>query len=150
MKQRTARTPSISRQIKRKRPPVETAGAPKRNRKLDTAKNMSTETNTAPEVKPAHTPGPWVFDGHVAIHHGHPHKPHTLVALVYSCAGGGLRANARLIAAAPELLAGLQWCIRQMQGESGAGENYWEQFPEYVAACAAIESATAKETAAHV
>lgn len=55
----------------------------------------------------SHTPAPWSFDGSVAIHHGDPTTPHTLVALVYSCKGGTLPANAHLIAAAPELLATL-------------------------------------------
>ena len=37
-----------------------------------------------------------------------------------------------------ELLA---WCIGQFQGESGAGESYWEQFPEYEAACKVVDMA---------
>lgn len=37
-----------------------------------------------------------------------------------------------------ELLA---WCVAQFQGESGAGESYWEQFPEYEAACKVVEMA---------
>lgn len=37
-----------------------------------------------------------------------------------------------------ELLA---WCVAQFQGESGAGESYWEQFPEYEAACKIVDMA---------
>ena len=35
----------------------------------------------------------------------------------------------------------LAWCIAQFQGESGAGDNYWEQFPQYEAACKLLQSA---------
>ena len=50
-------------------------------------------------------------------------------------------ANARLIAAAPDLFAGLHWVLHQLQGDSGTGESYWEQFPQYRAAVAAIAKA---------
>lgn len=35
----------------------------------------------------------------------------------------------------------LVWCVAQFQGESGAGESYWEQFPEYQAACKIVDAA---------
>jgi hypothetical protein len=43
------------------------------------------------------------------------------------------------------LRSGLKWALRQMQGESGAGENYWEQFPEYRAAWAALNEAEGRK-----
>lgn len=52
--------------------------------------------------------------------------------------GDELEANARLIAAAPELLTALKWCLLQLEGESGGCVSHWEQFPEYEAACAAV------------
>ena len=35
---------------------------------------------------------------------------------------------------ASEILAGLRWAIRQLQGESGASHSYWVEIPEYQAA----------------
>ena len=35
----------------------------------------------------------------------------------------------------------LAWAINTFQGESGLGDNYWEQFPEYVTACALVADA---------
>jgi Zn-dependent oligopeptidase len=40
-----------------------------------------------------------------------------------------------------ELLAFANWAVAQLQGDSGAGHNYWEQFPEYKAGLLAIEKA---------
>lgn len=51
------------------------------------------------------------------------------------------QANARLIAAAPELLAFARWAIEQFRGESGTGESHWEQYPEYLAGCRAVVKA---------
>lgn len=51
-------------------------------------------------------------------------------------------ANARLIAAAPELLESLQWVMDTLQGDSGTGHSYWEQFPEYHKALEALNKAT--------
>lgn len=39
------------------------------------------------------------------------------------------------------LRASLTWAINTFQGESGLGDNYWEQFPEYLAACALLADA---------
>ena len=54
-----------------------------------------------------------------------------------------LDAGASVPAVNAELLAGLKWVVGQLQGDSGTGESYWEQFPEYRAACAAITKAEA-------
>ena len=45
-----------------------------------------------------------------------------------------MNANARLIAAAPEMLEALKWCVHQFQGDSGTGDSHWEDYPEYVKA----------------
>jgi hypothetical protein len=50
-------------------------------------------------------------------------------------------ANARLIAAAPELLEACQWMMMQLEGTSGASASHWEQFPGYHQAHAAISKA---------
>ena len=57
-------------------------------------------------TKPTHTPGPWIYELNEAANNffvGQPHGP--TVALVSSMARGHIEANARLIAAAPDLLA---------------------------------------------
>jgi hypothetical protein len=51
-------------------------------------------------------------------------------------------ADARLIAAAPEMLEALKWCVHQFQGDSGTGDSHWNDYPEYRAAKAAIAKAT--------
>lgn len=53
-------------------------------------------------------------------------------------------ANARLIAAAPELLEALMSMVVLFEGSSGAGANYWEQFDEYRSARAVIAKAKGK------
>lgn len=50
-------------------------------------------------------------------------------------------ANARLIAAAPDLLAFAKWAKETLIGESGAAWSHWEQFPEFRAGMKAIEKA---------
>jgi hypothetical protein len=40
---------------------------------------------------------------------------------------------------ATELLDGLRWCIKQMQGDSGTGHSHWEGYPEYLNALATLE-----------
>lgn len=49
--------------------------------------------------------------------------------------------DARLIATAPDLLAGLKWAIAEMQGDSGTGDSYWTTSPHYRAALAAVHKA---------
>lgn len=50
-------------------------------------------------------------------------------------------ANARLMCYAPELLAGCTWLLERLMGDSGMGDGYWEQFPEYLAAKEAVRRA---------
>lgn len=33
--------------------------------------------------------------------------------------------------AAKEMIAFADWCLRQLQGDSGMGDGHWDQFPEY-------------------
>ncbi len=37
-----------------------------------------------------------------------------------------------------DLRSSLEWCIRQLEGDSGASVSYWEEFPEYHMAVALI------------
>lgn len=39
-----------------------------------------------------------------------------------------------------DLRASLQWCLRQLEGESGASVSYWEEFPEYQKAVAQLRN----------
>ena len=71
----------------------------------------------------AHTPGPWIFEPHNAfgttflgeqwpfgyISTAHPPVPIFGMDPVLEYSVGELEANARLIAAAPDLLAALEW-----------------------------------------
>ena len=43
------------------------------------------------------------------------------------------------------LRASLKWAIDTFQGESGCGDAYWEQFPEYLAACALLADTQSEE-----
>ncbi len=45
------------------------------------------------------------------------------------------------------LRASLAWAINTFQGESGCGDAYWEQFPEYRIACALLADTQPKEDA---
>ena len=64
----------------------------------------------------AHTPAPWVLDGHnmssiirCTVPRGHPDAKHTCgdYETIADCKGDNWKANARLIAAAPDMLAAL-------------------------------------------
>ena len=86
----------------------------------------------------SHTPGPWAWDGEGRIdalqfRKVSPHlvdgKPYMegLVALPYSCGGHATHeANARLIAAAPELLEAVERALRHAQniGIDSEGSSY--------------------------
>ena len=104
--------------------------------------------STAPRQ---HTPGPWDFVGHdaggsgyhlVEIGANHPSNTPAL-ALVTAPAGrpdSEAEANARLIAAAPELLAALECILKRY--ESAGVQCYPEARREVIAARAAIAKAT--------
>jgi hypothetical protein len=91
-----------------------------------------------------HTPGPWEFDGDYVWAEsikGYVADPQTEDILggehvAHSKAAAQWRANAKLIAAAPELLSALMWAMPRLQ-EVGGEDN-----PEYVKAMAAIQKAT--------
>lgn len=90
----------------------------------------------------AHTPGPWFIGASLGIHtnNGMPY-----IANVPTGRGDKQReANARLIAAAPELLAFAKWAMGQLCGDSGTGESYWEQFQEFRKGKSAIAKAEGK------
>lgn len=91
----------------------------------------------------AHTPGPWIVANGKHI---------------IDCKGLELAtlpndddwedehaANARLIAAAPELLDFAKWAIWQLCGYSGTGETHWEQFKEFRKGKDAIAKAEGKQ-----
>jgi hypothetical protein len=73
---------------------------------------------TTAEQPPAHTPGPWVWigpEGQGAVYYIYAGNPEAeaVLAMVYSATEGEAdRENARLIAAAPRLLAALRDLVR--------------------------------------
>ena len=58
-----------------------------------------------------HTPGPWVIDAEDNLIHAADAR-HTVICNVGNMKNHGIAADARLIAAAPELLAALQMLTR--------------------------------------
>ncbi len=114
-----------------------------------------------PTPPPAHTPGPWRVDqelGFIQVLHGSPQEFGTVrIAIVDDLAGwhGDVprttnkegEANARLIAAAPDLLEALE----QMISECGASNAkpprvLWNNLNALDKAGAAISKATGNET----
>ena len=89
-----------------------------------------------------HTPGPWINHGRIPQNGGLPHSSvgaKTLLARVYSEAYGDIKqeaANARLIAAAPDLLEALNAMLTHM----GMDEDEWSK-PTFEQARAAIAKA---------
>lgn len=83
------------------------------------------------QTKPQHTPGPWRIGdaGHTVFgpHNGNP-SPETI-------ARGLIRPNARLIAAAPEILAALQVLVEYADNGTPVhpGSLDWEQAREAIA-----------------
>ena len=99
----------------------------------------------------AHTPGPW-FAGAAQWHRGSgPYKvpisgggktiANVLTWQDWRESGMNTEANARLIAAAPELLEFAKWAMGQFCGDSGTGESHWEQFEEFRKGQSAIAKA---------
>lgn len=97
-------------------------------------------------MKAKHTPGPWnasLQDEAVFSESGDCiASTHWMKAHVSPATND---ANARLIAASPDLLEFAQWAMNQFCGDSGTGETHWEQFPEFVAGQAAIAKATGEQ-----
>ena len=107
---------------------------------------MSTNTKTPAytaeslAVSAKHTPAPWRVDTQVGvmgaeIHAGSGRYP---VRIASTCSGPDEDANARLIAAAPELLAALQLFLKVGYGNS---TDFAVQAEAYKAARAAIAKA---------
>lgn len=96
--------------------------------------------------KEVHTPGPWEYSGNST---GAVRAHNDLVASVYGdngeATGLSMAANARLIAAAPELLGALNGILGRYARlvESGDAGNWdCELEPQVIAARAAIAKAT--------
>ncbi|MEN9885514.1 MAG: hypothetical protein RL758_92 [Pseudomonadota bacterium] len=103
----------------------------------------------------AHTPGPWYvskeFDG-TSIKAGMFHVTHTIKACGFhepEVDKAVTQANARLIAAAPDLLEALKKMVDIASDSRGVAGYHlngeiaeWDEFPEWQAACAAIAKAT--------
>lgn len=70
----------------------------------------------------------------VAFHLLHERGMLDLLGAIKSAYELGRRSNA-------DLLAACQWMIEKLQGDSGTGDTYWSQFPEYHLALAAIAKA---------
>lgn len=110
-----------------------------------------------------HTPGPWTFSRwdqfgearfYVAQAEGAPYTPNysdvaTLIAETVSSEYVSIQeANARLIAAAPDLLEALQKCtewMEQLRASGDAGNWQWSDGDEYMQAIAAIAKATGEK-----
>ena len=105
---------------------------------------------TPATTSPAHTPGPWTIHesafSSALVKELHIGTPTRTAACVYDdCAAGILvrsevEANARLIAAAPDLLAALECILKRY--ESAGVQCYPEARREVIAARAAIAKAT--------
>lgn len=105
---------------------------------------MSTETKTT-EQTASHTPGPWavpdidgVWDDTIPIHALDGSVVGTAWPLTYRCGDDDpeTQANARLIAAAPELLEALRNLLSTPEVEDLADEEVWQK------AVAAVAKAT--------
>ncbi|WP_315383391.1 hypothetical protein [Microvirgula aerodenitrificans] len=94
-----------------------------------------------------HTPGPWTAHP-IELNHGLPYTPvaaSTLIAKAYSTAFGDheqSEANARLIAAAPELLKELDRLLSAVMQNSDADQTEMGLKPFIRPALAAIAKAT--------
>ena len=82
-----------------------------------------------------HTDGPWVLDGHnmssiirCTVPRGHPDAKHTCgdYETIADCKGDNWKANARLIAAAPELLEAAICALGQLTGNMDGNADLGE------------------------
>lgn len=95
-----------------------------------------------------HTPGPWDFRGSLGpTSNPHLKGPHVVeaangsqIAILNGWRSDVSEANARLIAAAPELLDALRGLLSLYDTDEGCRST-----PEYITASAAIRKATGKE-----
>lgn len=97
-----------------------------------------------------HTPGPWAVTTVGSCHGIHPAAsdnerddicrvaPHNYHPNGWQAAKGEAEANARLIAAAPDLLAALEACLQRLDSHDD------QSVPECLVALAAIKKATGK------
>lgn len=69
----------------------------------------------------SHTPGPWFNIDDSFIRARFPHQNGEHVATVWSHGAAQTAANARLIAAAPDLLAALRLCLRNSELRRASG-----------------------------
>jgi len=89
-----------------------------------------------------HSPAPWMWDGPPHnIHVVQANAPHMRVCFLTS--NGPTEANARLISAAPDLLAALRAMVDRWEPDTeGLDRVMWEN------ACAAIDKATGQGSGA--
>lgn len=118
-----------------------------------------TPDQSEPEGKTAHTPGPWRFQREDVIDTEHLRYPlHTIWTgeswlLARTCFAPASAANARLIAAAPDLLAALKRAVDTIRAFHAIGLNgrrevdawrLYQQSPEMQAINAALAKAEAQ------
>jgi hypothetical protein len=97
-----------------------------------------------------HTATPWISDGYnvrqpSGRHIAHTGPSHTPANEYPASCRLEDEANARHIVKAvnchDELVAFAEWAMDQFTGDSGTGDNYWQQFPEFVKGRVAIAKA---------
>lgn len=94
-----------------------------------------------------HTPSPWEIErvkngwAQISATNGQWYEFAKVAVMMDRKPSPSGKANATLIAAAPELLEALEAIVVLFEGASGAGANHWEQFAEYRSAREAIAKA---------
>jgi hypothetical protein len=97
----------------------------------------------------AHTPGPWIVNGYEIVQQD---CDSTFPPLTKICNGHGnlnmetIDANARLLAAAPELLAALKELVHYDEGSSAQGSFGYEALGRCKSAIAKAEGVTMEGT----
>lgn len=113
----------------------------KQSRPLRSLLNM--KTDSLPETKAKHTPGPWTTGPHYtneAIYIQQPCETSNGGWLVATVWGEDKEANARLIAAAPELLAALEAMVK---ADEAICENRGRKSDQAMQRIAALDAAIA-------
>jgi len=98
---------------------------------------MTTRTQHTPEVGP--TPGPWRVANETRIEYG-PFVGWSVAKILRDVPDEQWKANARLIAASPDLLAALKACEAYLQGVEEAAER----MPAEIALQTTVKAALAK------